>query len=130
MFRMPLIGLAAVLILAGGCVERQLTINSVPAGAMVVLNDEQIGRSPVTVSFNWYGDYNVKISREGYETLSIHRRLKGPWYDRFPFDLFAQIIYPGRIVDSHEWTFTLAPKEQIDRDALIENAMELKKQAE
>ena len=123
-----IVGLIAALFLAG-CVERQLTVKTEPEGALVVLNDEEIGESPVTVSFEWYGDYNVRISKEGYETLSTHRKLKGPWYDKPPFDFFAQLIVPNRIVDSYEWTFTLEEKKQIDREELIENAEKLQKQA-
>jgi len=121
------VGLSATIIL-GGCVERKLTINTEPQGALVILNDEEIGESPVTVSFEWYGDYNVRISKEGYETLKTHRELEGPWYDDFPFDFFAQLIIPKRIVDSYEWTFTLAPQEFPMREELIQNAEELKKQ--
>ena len=111
-----------------GCVERKLTINTEPQGALVTLNDEEIGESPTTVNFQWYGDYNVRISKEGYETLNTHRQLKSPWYDEFPFDFFAQIVNPNRIVDSYEWTFELAPKRQISRDELIRNAQEAEKQ--
>jgi len=111
-----------------GCVERKLTINTEPQGALVVLNDEEIGQSPVTVSFEWYGDYCVRISKDGYETLNTHRQLKGPLHDAFPFDFFAQIVYPDRIVDSYEWMFELSPKRQISREELIKNAEELKKQ--
>ena len=113
---------------AGGCVERRLTINTEPRGALVVLNDEEIGESPTTVSFQWYGDYNVRISKAGYETLKTHRELKGPWYDEFPFDFFAQIVNPNRIVDSYVWTFELSPKQQISRDELIRKAQEAKEQ--
>jgi len=119
--------LMAVLAL-GGCVERKLTINTEPQGALVFLNDEEIGESPVTVNFQWYGDYNVRIRKEGYETLKTHRDLKSPWYDEIPFDFFAQVIYPGRIVDSYEWTFELSPKRQISRDELIRKAQEAKEQ--
>jgi hypothetical protein len=111
-----------------GCVERQLTINTVPQAALVELNDEQIGTSPVTVNFNWYGDYNVRISKEGYETLSTHRRLKGPWYDMFPFDFFAQILNPKKIVDKYEWTFELELKKEVDRQQLLQDAQNLKGQ--
>jgi hypothetical protein len=117
-----------MLIALAGCVERELTINTKPQGAVVTLNDEEIGESPVTVNFNWYGDYCVRIGKEGYETLNTHRKLKGPWYDYFPFDFFAQIVNPSRIVDSYEWTFELSPRQQISRDELIQNAQELKKQ--
>jgi hypothetical protein len=113
---------------AAGCVERQLTINTQPPGAVVTLNDEEIGTSPVTVPFNWYGDYCVRISKEGYDTLNTHRELKGPWYDNFPFDFFAQIINPKRIVDRYEWTFTLEDKKQISKEHLIEDAQKLKSQ--
>ena len=118
----------AVSLLLCGCVERRLSINTKPQGALVSLNDEEIGESPVTVNFNWYGDYCVRISKEGYYTLNTHRDLKGPWYDHFPFDFFAQIVNPNRIVDSYEWTFELSPKHQISRDKLIQNANELKNQ--
>ncbi len=112
----------------GGCVERRLTINTEPKGALVILNDEEIGTSPVTVSFNWYGDYAVRISKEGFETLNTHRKLEGPWYDKFPFDFFAGILSSKRIVDSYEWTFELDPKQQIDSQQLIEKALEAKEQ--
>jgi hypothetical protein len=124
---MPAVSLLVLIVLAG-CVERKLTINTKPQGALVALNDEEIGESPVTVNFNWYGDYCVRISREGYETLNTHRDLKGPWYDHFPFDFFAQIVNPNRIVDSYEWTFELSPRKQISRDELIQDANELKNQ--
>ena len=61
-----------------GCVERKLTINTNPAGAQVFLNDEEIGVSPVTTSFNWYGDYNITIRKQGCETLQTHRKLQAP----------------------------------------------------
>lgn len=121
------VGLIAILIVSG-CVERQLTINTKPQGALVILNDEEIGTSPVTVSFNWYGDYDVRISKDGFETLKTHRMLKGPWYDNFPFDLFANCLNPKRIVDSYEWTFELKEKPEPERQQLIEDARQLKQQ--
>ena len=115
-------------ILLCGCVERELKINTKPEGALVILNDEEIGVSPVTVSFEWYGDYWVRIRKQGFETIDTHKELKGPWYDHFPFDFFAQIVNPNRIVDSYEWTFELSPSQQISRDELIQKAKELKNQ--
>ena len=96
---------ALAALLLAGCVERKLTINTKPQGALVTLNDEQIGVSPVTVPFKWYGNYGVRITKDGYETLDTARELKAPLHDYPPFDFFAQVLYPGRIVDSYEWTF-------------------------
>lgn len=125
--------LAAVCVIAvalAGCVERQLTINTEPQGAMVVLNDQQIGESPVTVPFNWYGDYWVRVSKDGYETLNTHRKLKAPLHDYLPFDFFAQILYPGHIVDTYEWTFELEPQTFPTPEELIEHAGSLRAELE
>ena len=111
-----------------GCVERKLTINTEPQGAIVTLNDEEIGTSPVTVGFEWYGDYNVIIAKPGYETLKTHRDLKAPTHDKFPFDFFAQCLNPKRIVDSYEWTFSLETQKPIDKEELIKEAQSLKEQ--
>jgi len=93
-------GLMAVCLIAslflGGCVERRLTINTEPQGALVILNDEEIGESPVTVNFNWYGDYWVRIRKEGYETKTIcsHRLTLISTDPLFVF-LDADGAYPG-----------------------------------
>ena len=118
-----------LLVGAAGCVERKLTINTNPAGAQVFLNDEEIGVSPVTASFNWYGDYNITIRKQGCETLQTHRKLQAPWCDLFTFDFLTQILYPGRIVDSREWSFELAPQKEISRQELIKSAEQIKNQA-
>jgi hypothetical protein len=96
-------------ILLSGCVERQLTINTEPQGALIVLNDEEIGISPVNVAFNWYGDYTVRINKEGYQSLDTHKKLKRPTKDVFPFDFFYEVLTPKTYVDKYEWTFALTP---------------------
>lgn len=111
-------------ITAGGCVERRITVHTEPAGAVVWLNDQEIGTSPATVSFSWYGDYRVSIRKEGYETLSTNRRLEAPLHDYFPFDLLAT-LYPGRILDEYDWHFELEPLELPQRDQLLKQADEL-----
>jgi len=124
---MPLFAVTVLLAVAfGGCVERRLTINTTPPGATVILNDQDVGKSPVTVPFNWYGDYSVRISMDGYETLDTHRELKAPLHDYFPFDFFAQILYPGRIVDAYAWDFELATKQYPTRDEVIEAGQALR----
>ena len=112
-----------------GCVERRLTINTKPAGALIELNDEEIGTSPVTVSFNWYGDYNIRASLTGYATLATNKVLKRPMHDRPPFDFIASVLNPKKIVDSYEWTFDLQPMQTPARDDLIKDAVELQKDA-
>lgn len=118
-----------MLALTAGCVERKLTINTEPQGALVELNDEHIGVTPVTVAFNWYGDYKVRIQKEGYNSINTHRELDRPLHDKFPFDFFASIS-PEQIVDEHEWTFDLEVFQPISREELIEASNAAKEQAE
>lgn len=112
----------------GGCVQRTLTIDTNPQGAIVTLNDEEVGISPVTIRFEWYGDYNVIISKEGYETLKTHKELDRPRHDKFPFDFFAQILSSKQILDEYQWEFNLTEKLYPSREALIEKAKTLKEQ--
>jgi len=120
--------LAAILLISG-CVERKLTINTNPSGALVSLNDEEIGVSPVTVEFNWYGDYKVYISRDGYQTLNTHRKLDRPKHDMFPLDFFAEVIWPGKIVDEYEWVFELEPYRAMDREELLKASQAFREKA-
>ena len=116
-------------LLLSGCVERKLTINTEPQGAIVALNDEEIGISPVTIEFNWYGDYNIRIEKQGYETLNTHRELKGPVHDHFPFDFLFEVFWPGRVVDEYEWSFGLAEYQPVDRDELLRASEVMKETA-
>ena len=123
-----LVSLLILMCLGSGCVDRRLTIRTTPENALVTLNDEEIGTSPVTVSFQWYADYHVRVTKAGYNTLDTHKKLKAPWYDHFPFDFFAQILTPKRIVDEHVWSFDLTPAEPADRDTVIRQAQALEQE--
>ncbi|MCF7974102.1 MAG: PEGA domain-containing protein [Phycisphaerae bacterium] len=125
-----LLSLLILICLTSGCVERRLTIRTSPDDALVTLNDEEIGTSPVTTSFQWYADYNIRVTKPGYQTLETHQKLKAPWYDYFPFDFFAQILYPGRIVDEHTWSFDLEPAQPADRDTVIQQAQTLQQETQ
>jgi hypothetical protein len=116
-----ILGLTGCAFLAGGCVERKLTIVTNPADAVVWLNDEEIGATPVTVNFNWYGDYRVRVEKTGYAILNTHQDLKRPLHDRFPLDFFAECLWPGKIVDNYTWTFDLKPYQALSSEQLIDD---------
>jgi len=113
----------------GGCVERIIKITTEPSGALVWLNDEEIGATPVTVDFTWYGDYEVVIRKEGYQTYKTSRRTPIPFYQWPVIDFFAEALWPGKIVDRHEWQYQLAKETPTDNQKLIERANELRDEA-
>lgn len=120
-------GTALLLVLvAGGCVRRTLTIRTAPENARVVLNDEEIGTSPVSTDFTWYGDYDVIIRKEGYETLKTNQRIDAPWYQLPVIDLVTEALLPIEFHDRQEFTYTLQPASRPARDQLIEDARKLR----
>ncbi|HOQ04487.1 MAG TPA: PEGA domain-containing protein [Anaerohalosphaeraceae bacterium] len=114
--------LVAVLLGLNGCVERRLTILTDPPDALVWLNDEEIGRTPVTVGFNWYGDYKVRIEKEGYEIIRTNKAMKRPPEDYFPLDFLAEVLWPGTIRRDIAWSFTLQPAVNPTAEQLLEQA--------
>ncbi len=105
-----------------GCVERRLTILSDPPEALVWLNDEEIGRTPVTVGFNWYGDYKIRIEKEGYKIVSTHKEIKRPLEDYFPLDFFTEVLWPGTIRRNIAWTFPLQPAANPTPEQLLQQS--------
>ena len=55
-----LFGLSAV---STGCVRRRLTVRTNPTGAMVYIDHQPIGRSPVSHSITYYGTRHFEIVR-------------------------------------------------------------------
>ncbi len=115
--------------LANGCVRRTLSISTEPPGALVFLNDQEIGRSRVTTDFLWYGDYDVIIRKEGYETLKTNWRIDPPWYQVMPLDFFAEVLWPGEFHDQREHHFVLEPAVAPTQEELISRALETRKRA-
>ncbi len=112
-----------------GCVRRSITITTEPKGALVYLNDQEIGQSDVTTDFIWYGDYDVVIRKEGFETLKTHTQVPAPWYQLIPVDFFAEVLWPGFIHDHHDRHFVLAPDKKITSDQLIDQANLIRRRA-
>lgn len=107
---MPYAVLPAVLVLAGcGRVERTMTISSNPSGALVYLNGEEVGRTPLKHEFIWYGDYDVELRKEGYETKKVEQPVPAPVWQWIPFDLMADLL-PGKKTDQHHYSYDLSPQ--------------------
>lgn len=110
---------------ASGCVERTLTIRSEPSDALVHLNDVEVGRTPVTVPFRFYGVYDVRIEKEGHQTLHAAADAEAPWWELPGPDLFAEIL-PGDREVNLAFSYELEPAEPVDDDLLLDHAKQLR----
>ncbi len=118
-----LVLLAATLLT--GCVERELIITSEPSGVLVVVSDTMEVRTPATVKFKWYGDYDVIARMEGYETLKTHVQLTPPIYEIPPFDLLNAVM-PGIRRDQRYLHIKMKKLEEPAEADLIHKADEMR----
>jgi hypothetical protein len=122
----PAIFVLLLLLLVSGCVgvRRELTVESEPAGAIVYLNGDEVGRTPMTRDFIYYGTMDLKLRKDGYETLEDRPRVWAPWWQVPPLDLVTEAM---SLTDRHKLSYELTPKEQgPDLQQLVQRGVELR----
>lgn len=103
-----------------GCVKRTIMITSEPAGALVYLNDREIGRTPVETEFLYYGRYDVRLVREGSEPLLTYGDATAPVWEWVPLDFLAEMA-PWTAHSRVTWHYPLSePDDSPER--LLERA--------
>jgi hypothetical protein len=127
-------GTATLLFLAGasllsGCVERRYTIRSDPPGATVIVNGEEIGPTPASKSFVYYGDREITLMLDGYETKTLIQPIKAPWWDNLFTEFFTENIVPVTMRDEREFKYQLTPAESPPKGELRDRAEGLRNEA-
>lgn len=92
-----------------GCLERTIRITTEPEGALVWLNDVEVGRTPLETDFTFYGTYDVRIRREGFEPIVTSARADAPPQEWPGIDLIAEAI-PAKISNTVRWHWVLTPR--------------------
>lgn len=101
--------LVALALGACGRQERIISITTDPPGALVTVNDVELGRSPVETEFTFFGVYDVRITKEGYEPLLTSKEAVAPLHEYPVVDLFATAI-PGTRRTHLDWHFQLTAR--------------------
>ena len=102
-------------------VRRRLTIRSNPPGALVFIDDQEIGVTPVSTSFIYYGTRKIQLIKDGYETVTVLRTFKPPWYQWAGIDFITENLVRSEFRDERLIEFKLTPlriktnKELVDR---------------
>ncbi|MBX3322509.1 MAG: PEGA domain-containing protein [Phycisphaeraceae bacterium] len=129
------IALLLIPIVLTGCIQRRIVVTSDPPGAIVWLNDTEIGRTPAETAFTYYGRYDVRLELPGYQSLHTSRRTRAPFHEYPGPDLVATVI-PHRFSTVIEWHFELEPFPESVVDAaefergVIDRARALRAQTE
>ena len=118
--------LVAVAVMTLGCVQRTIKIDSTPQGALVHLNDEEVGRTPLSVPFKFHGVYDVRLELDGYKPLWTKEEAKAPWWEVPGPDLIAEAVSDAHVIQ--DWHFDLEPKLAVSDAEVVKRADELKTQ--
>ena len=114
---------------AAGCVERRLVIITEPAGAIVYDEKNQpLGGGPVDKPFTYYGKYNFRLAKDGYETLLVEQRVAAPWYELPGLDFVSENLIPWTIRDVRYYRYVMQPVElsKLSPDVLLQQAQQLR----
>ena len=113
-----------------GCVRRRLTIRTNPPGALVYVDDQEIGVTPVSTGFTYYGTRKFTVMRDGYETVTEKVTFSPPWYQFPPLDFIAENLWPHEVRDEREVQFDLVPQQIVPSQELINRAESLRTSAQ
>ena len=107
-----------------GCVKRTVLVTTNPPGALVWVNDREIGRTPVSFPFTFHGEYDLRVERAGNEPIMTAAWTDKPIWDAPFVDLVAELA-PVELHAETVWHFDLAPPNN-NPEQLIERANKLR----
>jgi PEGA domain len=107
-------------------VRRRLNVNSNPQGALVYVDNQQIGTTPCSVDFTYYGTREIRLIKPGFETLTVNQPIPTPWYQYTPIDFVAENLVTMKIRDNRTVNYNLAPQLVVPTQELIGRANQLR----
>ena len=120
--------LVGAVLLPGGCVRRRLAVRTNPPGAMVFVDNQQIGTTPCAVDFTYYGTREIRLVKPGFETLTVNQPIPTPWYQIPPIDFFSENLVPTKILDHRTVSFNLQPQVIVPTEQLLDRANQLRQE--
>lgn len=87
-----------------------MTIRSNPEGALLIVDGREIGYTPASVDFTYYATREVKLIKDGYETVTVHQSYKKPWYQWPGIEFVSDNFLPVTVTNRHDITYSMAPR--------------------
>jgi len=121
-----LVVLALAACLSTGCVRRRLTVRTHPPGAQVFVDDQEIGTTPCSSSFVYYGTRKITLLKDGYRTETLYQKINPPWYQIPPLDFASENLLIRELRDERVVDVQLVPQEIVPQAKLLERANSLR----
>ena len=103
-----------------------MTIRSNPPGALVYVDDYQIGTTPVSTDFIYYGTRKIRLVKDGFETLTVRQPFPIPWYEVFPLDFVTENFWPGEIRDERVVDLAMTPAAATPPEEVVSRAEQVR----
>jgi hypothetical protein len=103
-----------------------MMVRSDPPGALVLVDGEDGGYTPVAVDFTYYGTREIKLIKPGFETITRLERLRAPWYQVPPLDFFSDNLTPFKVTNRHEFAYHMQPQRAVPTEELLDRANSLR----
>ncbi len=130
------LAIVTIIFVSAGCVTRTITVKTNPRNALVYIDNELAGESPVTIPFTYYGTRKIMIEKRDEDGRLTHERttafekIKAPVYETFPLDFFSELLWPRELIDDHVLNYDLVklepPSRKEQQEKVIKNAEELR----
>jgi PEGA domain len=124
--RATLLFAAALASILPGCIEQRYVIESDPPGALVLVNGQPIGTTPVDGYYIYYGAYDFTLVKDGYQTKVVRQKITMPWFEYPGVDFITENVYPGKVEDVRRFKYCLEPLVQVSEGDLLNQAQQLR----
>jgi hypothetical protein len=125
-----------LLLAATGCVERRMVILTEPVGGSpdakdlgaIVYdeNNQPIGAAPIDKPFTYYGTYQFRLAKDGYETLVVRQCVRSPWYEYPGLDFISENLIPWTIRDVRVYKYVLERPRARSNKEILEEAQQIR----
>lgn len=119
MFLLAALAFAAA---GSGCVQRRMLVRTNPPGAQLIIDDQEVGRTPASVPFTYYGTRKFTLIRDGYETVTTLHDVSPPWYEWPPLDFLSENLWPWEVRDERVIDFQMQPQQNVPTEQLMQRA--------
>ena len=93
---------------------------------MLFVDNQQIGTTPCSFDFIYYGTREIRLVKPGFETLTVNQPIPTPWYQVPPIDFVSENLIPTNLIDHRSIAFNMQPQVIVPTDQLLDRANQLR----
>jgi hypothetical protein len=99
-------------------------------GALVYIDNEEVGTSPVSTGFTYYADREIRLVKDGYETVTLVQPIRAPWWDSLFLEFFTENLLPFTLRDERLFQYELPPAALVRTDEVLHRGQQLRTEAQ